>query len=158
MKIDVGNIFYIEATPKILLASFVLIFSYLIFSQLSYKNLTTEDTLITPNFKAPQEQVYSGLKIPIFGTYQDELSADMIKKSMIQLEIVGIIYGEDNNQSQVMIRTANGEDKIFKLHDKINDNIEIIKILQDRIIVKRNNVLESLHMPQNQLDYGYPEF
>lgn len=158
MNIELSNIFYRKITPKILIVINLSLIIVVLLTFNSHRNFTDLTNIPSPIIKINEHQVYSGLNAPIFGQFSSEISSnEIIQKSLLQLEIVGIIHSQDNKSSEVIIRMADGTDKTYKLNSKINNQLKIVKILPDSIIVRRNNVLESLHMPKDHLNYYDPK-
>ncbi|PWY57424.1 general secretion pathway protein GspC [Legionella qingyii] len=86
----------------------------------------------------------------LFGVYvSDNLST--IKKSMLNVTLVGILFANQINDSQVIIRSADGEENTYKLGDTIPGGAVIKRIMASGILVERNGTLESLSLPKNEL-------
>lgn len=86
----------------------------------------------------------------LFGVYvTNNLSS--IKKSMLNVSLVGILFSNNINESLVIIRSADGEENTYKLGDTIPGGAIIKRIMSSGILVERNSALESLILPKNEL-------
>ncbi|MDP3706443.1 MAG: type II secretion system protein N [Legionellaceae bacterium] len=99
----------------------------------------------------------AGLSIPLFGEYIPKQLDDLnIKRSTLNLHVVGILYSTRKNDSQVIIRTSDGEEKAFKMGDAIPGGAILKQISTDGVLVKHDGVLESLSLPKNELIFDAP--
>ncbi|KTC88483.1 type II secretion system protein N [Legionella cincinnatiensis] len=86
----------------------------------------------------------------LFGVYvSNNLSS--IKKSMLNVTLVGILFANKINDSQVIIRSANGDEKTYKIGDTVPGGAVIKRIMATGILVDRRGTLESLSLPKNEL-------
>ena len=97
----------------------------------------------------------SMLNSPLFGEYIPE-SLNEIQQSILNLQVVGIIFADNEQQSQVIIRLANEEEALFKVNDTLPGGAIIKKITKDGVLVLRNGMLESLSFPKNELTFEPP--
>lgn len=122
-----------------------------------YTNYKSVNKNLIVNFsdtKKPQIKNFKGLEQDFFGTYIPiELQNNEIKQSLLNLEIVGIIFSELENESEVIIKLENGKNKIFKTGQFLHSGIQINQIMPENIIVKRNGILESLSFPKQDLEF-----
>lgn len=86
----------------------------------------------------------------LFGVYVSNNLAS-IKKSMLNVTLVGIMFATPINESQVIIRSANGEEKTYKTGDTVPGGAVIKRIMATGILVDRRGTLESLSLPKNEL-------
>ncbi len=101
---------------------------------------------------AKQNSFDAILHSSLFGVYvSDNLSS--IKKSMLNVTLVGILFANKITDSQVIIRSANGEENTYKLGDTIPGGAVIKRIMASGILVERNGALESLSLPKNELTF-----
>ncbi|KTD72762.1 type II secretion system protein N [Legionella tucsonensis] len=99
---------------------------------------------------AKQNSFDAILHSSLFGVYvSNNLSS--IKKSMLNVTLVGILFANKIEDSQVIIRAANGEESTYKLGDTIPGGAVIKRIMAAGILVERNGALESLSLPKNEL-------
>ncbi len=98
-----------------------------------------------------------GLQMPFFGEHVPESLHDAnIKQSMLDLDVVGILFADNEQNSQVIIRTAGGQDKIFSVGDSLPGGVIIKRITPEGVLVGRNGSLESLSFPKNELIFEPP--
>ncbi len=101
---------------------------------------------------APQNSLDSLLHSSLFGVYvSNDLNSENVKKSMLNITLVGILLGNTSENSQVIIRSANGEEKNYKVNDKIPGGALVKKIMAGGILVEHNGTLESVSLPKNEL-------
>lgn len=90
------------------------------------------------------------LKASLFGLYLDEAH---VKKSMLNVTLVGILFAEPVEESQVIIRLASGDEKVYKVGDDLPGEVTLKRILADGILVERLGVLESISLPKESLNF-----
>ncbi|STY28700.1 general secretion pathway protein C [Legionella wadsworthii] len=90
------------------------------------------------------------LNSSLFGVYVSN-NLSTVKKSMLNVTLVGILFGNNLNDSQVIIRSADGEENTYKIGDTIPGGAVIKRIMASGILVERNGALESLSFPKNEL-------
>jgi general secretion pathway protein C len=94
------------------------------------------------------------LKASLFGIYvSNDLNEDTVKKSMLNVTLVGILFADKIADSQVIIRSASGEEKTYRIGDTIPGDAVIKRITASGILVKRNGALERLSLPTNELTF-----
>ncbi|MDI1351663.1 MAG: type II secretion system protein N, partial [bacterium] len=76
-----------------------------------------------------------------------------VKKSRLNLTLVGILLGDKMEDSQVIIRSADGEEQTYRIEDKIPGGALIKRIMAGGVLVERNGALESLSLPKNDLTF-----
>ncbi|RUQ81001.1 type II secretion system protein N [Legionella septentrionalis] len=97
------------------------------------------------------------VRASLFGEYVPENLDDAhIKQSMLNLTIVGIIFAEDERHSQVIIRTASGQEQVYGIGDAIPGGVIIKRITSEGVVVRRDGTLESLSLPKNELIFEPP--
>lgn len=102
--------------------------------------------------KTSQETIKKSLNIDLFGKYISNQLGDVnIRPSILDLTIIGIMFSEDKNNSQVLLRFANGVERIFKIGDTIPGGAKILHISAEGIVVSRDGNLESLNLPKDEL-------
>ncbi len=93
----------------------------------------------------------------LFGDYVPVSMADeTIKQSMLDVDIVGIMYSTDPENSQVLLRAGGGGEKSYQVGDTLPGGAVIKRIGQDGIVVLHNGTLESLSLPKNELRFEEP--
>lgn len=93
----------------------------------------------------------------LFGTYVPvNLSVAEIKQSMLDLEVVGILFSGNEKDSQVIIRAAGGEEKAYIIGDSLPGGAILKRISEKSVVVLHNGSLESLSLPKNELLFEGP--
>lgn len=93
----------------------------------------------------------------LFGDYVPaNLSDTEIKKSMLDVEVVGIMFSDKEKDSQVIIRANNGEEKYYVVGDTLPGGAVIKHISTQGVVVLHNGSLESLSLPKNELLFEKP--
>lgn len=101
---------------------------------------------------SPKNSLDALLQSSLFGVYvSNDLNSGNVKKSMLNITLVGILLGHSSETSQVIIRMANGDEKNYKVNDKIPGGALIKKIMLDGILVDHNGSLESVSLPKTEL-------
>lgn len=92
---------------------------------------------------------------PLFGDYVPPLAEANIKESTLNVEIVGIMYSLNAEESQVLIEEENSE-HIYTVGDTLPGGAVIKRIDENEIVVLYNGSLESLSLPKNNLIFNKP--
>lgn len=112
------------------------------------------------NFSSPnlidgtsnRESIKKSLNFEIFGKYIPKQLGDAnIRPSILDLKVIGVMFSENEKKSQVLIRFANGFERIFNIGDVIPGGGKIVHIYTDGIIVNRDGDLERLNLPKDEL-------
>ncbi|MFA6302423.1 MAG: type II secretion system protein N [Legionella sp.] len=104
-----------------------------------------------PVVKKSESEPYV-LNSSLFGAYvPDNLNENSVKKSMLNITVVGILYSNKDKDSQVLLRSANGQEKMYKIGDILPGGVKIERITAGGVLVERNGNLESLSLPKNDL-------
>ncbi|GGI81226.1 type II secretion system protein N [Legionella impletisoli] len=94
-------------------------------------------------------------KATFFGEYVPEhLEGSNIKQSRLNLTVVGVVYAEDEARSQVIIRSANGQEQVYQVGDQLPGGGIIKRITPNGVLVSRQGSLESLSLPKNELIFA----
>lgn len=93
----------------------------------------------------------------LFGVYVPvNLSDSDIKESMLDVQVVGIMYSSKNSESQVVLKVAGGKEKNYVVGDSLAGGAIIKRITKEGVVVLHNGVLESLNLPKNKLIFDAP--
>ncbi len=124
------------------------------------------DALTTP-LKAPvleQSVAVKETKEPLaiqvhfFGDYvPDDVSAAGVKRSSLNISVVGILFASDEKKSHVMLELPGHQVKVFAVGDKVLGEAVIKRITADGILLMHDGVMESLSLPKNELLFSPPE-
>lgn len=150
--------------PKKLAASVVFLLAFFAFVwEIVYGFRSTEQVKINnlpakiaapPNTIQPNSPLFTGA---LFGDYVPaNLSDAEIKQSMLDVQVVGIMFSDKEENSQVIIRTNNGEEKYYVVGDTLPGGAVIKHISAQGVVVLHNGALESLSLPKNELIFDGP--
>ncbi len=93
----------------------------------------------------------------LFGTYiPANLSEADIKQSMLDLRVLGILFADKEEDSQVIISSAGGVEKYYLIGDSLPGGAVIKHITAESVVVLHNGTLESLSLPKNELIFNPP--
>jgi len=93
----------------------------------------------------------------LFGEYlPPDLDESAIKQTMLNVELLGIMYAEKIEASQVIIRSAGGEERNYRLGDTIPGGAVIKRILVDGILLEYQGTLERFSLPKHELNFEPP--
>jgi general secretion pathway protein C len=157
MKYDLHFLFSQKYTQWFVVG-FIVLFSLLIvyeYSTLFFSSGTVQT--IPKNNESMQvikkdDSMNALLSSSLFGVYVSNNLTE-IKKSMLNVTLVGILFANTLHDSQVIIRSANGEEKNYKLGDEIPGGAIIKRILANGILVEHEGNIESLTLPKNDLTF-----
>jgi general secretion pathway protein C len=156
MKLDI-HYFLSSKHAKWLIISLIFFFSLLTlteFISLFWISFTPqasseEEHLVAPTQKNSFDSILSA---SLFGVYvANDLDGDNVKKSTLNISLVGILLESSPDESQVIIRSANGEEQNYKVDDKIPGGALIKRIMSGGILVEHEGNLERVSLPKNEL-------
>ncbi|CEG56406.1 type II secretion system protein N [Legionella fallonii] len=143
---------------KWIVIGFISLFSLLIVFEYSKLVFPVGVTSIAPGAntlsgnKTKEDTSNYILNSSLFGVYvPNDLNEGNVKKSMLNVTLVGILLGDVSKESQVIIRASGGEENTYRIGDKIPGGAVIKRIMAHGILVERNGALESLSLPKNDL-------
>jgi general secretion pathway protein C len=93
--------------------------------------------------------------VSLFGVYVPVNLSD-IKKSQLDLKVVGILYSPILEDSAVMIAATGTLEHSYKVGDTLPGGATIKKISASNVIILHNGALESLSLPKNPLHLEAP--
>ncbi|GEM_PF-1778296 len=94
---------------------------------------------------------------PLFGDYvPSNLDAAGIRQSMLNLKVVGIVFAENENDSQVILQQENGQEYFFRVGDELPGGGVIKRITIEGVLVLRAGDLERLSLPRDELNFEAP--
>ncbi|MGC1183086.1 type II secretion system protein N [Legionella sp.] len=101
-----------------------------------------------------QDSFNAILTSSLFGVYvSNDLNVRSVKQSLLNVTLVGILFSGNIDDSQVIIRYANAEEKTYGLGDTIPGDALIKRIMATGVLVERQGALESLSLPQDVLTF-----
>lgn len=97
-------------------------------------------------------------KVHLFGHYIPvDLSVRKIKQSVLDVQVVGILFSNEASQNKVILRWRDGQENTYSVGDTLLDGVVVKKILANEIVVLHQGALESLSLPKNPLNFqGLP--
>ena len=150
--------------PKKLVATIILGLAFLAFcweiisafranEQITIVNRPTKVTSVLERLRADSPL----FKTALFGHYVPvNLSDAEIKQSMLDVQVVGILFSGKENDSQVILRTGHGEEKYYLIGDSLPGGAVIKRISERGVVVLHNGSLESLSLSKNELTFDVP--
>ncbi len=103
------------------------------------------------NMELTQLETSSAATMPqsnLFGTVaQETASVSQLSQEIEKLQLKGIIYASDANETKVII-SQDGSERAYKQGDVIFADISLSELFPDKIIVKRNNQTETMYLKQ----------
>ena len=159
MKFDIHYLFSAKYAKWIIISlislfSLLIIFEYMnFFFPLAHTPVLSDSNKNLPT-KTKSDSADYILNSSLFGVYvPNDLNEDNVKKSMLNVTLVGILLGDKTEESQVIIRSAGGEENTYKIGDKIPGGAIIKRIMAGGVLAERNGALESLSLPKNDLTF-----
>lgn len=141
----------------VVILAFVLVLSFITYQIISFyqfihHKLVTNSTAVTvkPKFKESK----SVLAVSLFGEYLP--NSDSIKASSLDLKVVGISFSGKSESSQVIIQSANGEERVYFAGDKLPGGAEIRKINKNHVVISYNGELQRLNLLNSSLKFEKP--
>ncbi len=156
MKLEIHYL-YIAKYAKWIIISLISFFTLLILFEWTSLFISPIDSTVST---APT-QVPTGpknglaenvLSASLFGVYVPN-NLNNVKKSMLDVTLFGILLSNNTNDSQVIIGSASGDERSYKIGDQIPGGAVIKRITGDGVLVERNGALESLSLPKNDLTF-----
>jgi general secretion pathway protein C len=157
MKFDFHYLLLAKYAQWVLM-SLIILFSTLILiecSSLRFSGVSPSSTHEKKSLLFIKEERFDFIQnASLFGVYvPNDLNEKSVKKSMLNVTLVGILLADKANESQVIIRFSNGYEKTYKIGDSIPGEAIIKRIMAHGILVEHQGVLESLSLPKNELTF-----
>lgn len=118
----------------------------------STKTPSVSTSTVNDSNKKNQQGFENILNSSLFGIYVPN-DLNSVKKSMLDVTLVGILLANNIDDSQVIIGSASGEERPYRVGDKIPGGALIKRITASGVLVERNGALESLSLPKNDLTF-----
>lgn len=91
---------------------------------------------------------------PLFGEYVPKnLNAADVQESMINFKVVGILYAEREEDSEVILQKPSGQEHFYHVGDKLPDDSLIKRITTEGVLILREGKLERLSLPKEGLQF-----
>ncbi|KGP64134.1 general secretion pathway protein GspC [Legionella norrlandica] len=159
MKLDIHFLFSAHYAKWIIIGLISLLSILIIFEWATLFYPITSAPLTQTLDSKPVASIKQGhvnyiLNASLFGVYVPaDLNEDNVKESLLNVTLVGILFADKMEESQVIIRSASGEEKTYNIGDKIPGGAIIKRIMPSGVLVERNGTLESLSLPKNDLTF-----
>lgn len=150
--------------PKKLAASVIFVLATLAFLWEIISGFSANEELkaVTKTQSLSNKQEPLGPQSPLFTTalFGDYVPANLseadIKQSMLDVQIVGIMFAGKEAESQVVLRIGSGKEENYVVGDKLPGGAVIKRISPQGVVVLHNGALESLSLPKNELIFDAP--
>lgn len=76
-------------------------------------------------------------------------------ETRLQLELHGVFLATADDNSSAIVAERNREGKLFFVGDRMPGNAELVRVLQDRIVLRRGGTLETLRFPEPSAARGF---
>lgn len=86
----------------------------------------------------------------LFGTARVEPVAAPVKESTLSLKLVASYVGGKKGRSAAVIASNENNHKLYYQGDKLMPGVELVTVQARRVLIKRNGVLESVTLEENQ--------
>ena len=114
-------------------------------------------TIVIKRAESTEQNLKNALLLPIFGEYVPNNLKDLeIKRSNLNLKLVGILFSKEEAHSQVIIKALGEREQTYKIGDTVPGGAVIKRITVDGLLLLRKGVLESLSLPKNELIFAPP--
>ncbi|MCA0403642.1 MAG: general secretion pathway protein GspC [Proteobacteria bacterium] len=134
------------------LASFALILELVSFLRFFTKDKIIEASEPIVHLKplTPQSSLFSSA---LFGNYvPKDLSKAVIKESMLNFKLMGVLYSATKNESQAIISDGNNE-RYYFIGDTLPGGAVIKAIRKNSVVVLYDGTLESISLQKNKLEF-----
>lgn len=157
MKLDLHSVFTTHYAKGIILSLIALMLMLLLLSWGSFffsANPMSQQRPVIASQDASKKNDLSHaiLTASLFGVYVPN-DLNKVKKSMLNVTLVGILLANKVEDSQVIIKASGGEEKTYTAGDTLPGGVIIKKITATGVLVERNGTLESLSLPKNDLTF-----
>lgn len=110
--------------------------------------------------KGPKPEVvkqHVAIKVSLFGDYvPQDVSAAGVKRSSLDISVVGISFASDEKKSHVMLELPGHQVKLFGVGDMVPGGAMIKRITPEGILLLHDGGMESLSLPKNELQFSPP--
>lgn len=113
----------------------------------------------SPRTAAIERQVASARDIAAMDLFGRADSADVTAvdapETRLQLELQGVFLGTTDGTSSAIVAERNRDGRLFFVGDRMPGNAELVRVLQDRIVLRRGGALETLRFPEAGAARGF---
>lgn len=112
-----------------------------------------------PRSVAVERQVASARDIAAMELFGRASSADIAAldapETRLQLELQGVFLGNGDGTSSAIVAERNQDGRLFFIGDRMPGNAELVRVLEDRIVLRRSGALETLRFPEAGAARGF---
>ncbi|MCC5887366.1 MAG: hypothetical protein JJT88_13110 [Gammaproteobacteria bacterium] len=158
-----------DAIPDILITPLKVLLAILIAWTLAdgvWFFLGGAETDVTTPASSPQRavavdrQVASARDIAAMDLFgRADSSADVVAvdapETRLQLELQGVFLGTADGTSSAIVAERNRDGRLFFVGDRMPGNAELVRVLEDRIVLRRGGALETLRFPEASAARGF---
>lgn len=76
-------------------------------------------------------------------------------ETRLQLELQGVFLGNGDGTSSAIVAERNRDGRLFFIGDRMPGNAELVRVLEDRIVLRRSGALETLRFPEAGAARGF---
>lgn len=113
----------------------------------------------TPVTTVAQREVASAREIAaldLFGRAESaEIAAVDAPETRLQLELQGVFLGTGEGTSSAIVAERNRDGRLFFVGDRLPGNAELLRVLEDRIVLRRGTSMETLRFPEAGAARGF---
>ena len=102
--------------------------------------------------KSPKIHPNSLTKYPIFGDYIIVEDTNDIPNTLLNISLVGTMLSSNPNDSSALIKVGAADEKLYFIQDKLPGGATLIRVLENAILIRRNNQIEQLSLPKDKLN------
>ncbi len=84
-----------------------------------------------------------------------EVAALDAPETRLQLELQGVFLGTLDGTSSAIVAERNRDGRLFFIGDRMPGNAELVRVLEDRIVLRRGGALETLRFPEAGAARGF---
>ena len=160
MLVDVKTVLSRPIVPQLICVLWIfLALEQIIHSVMSHSSL--EQSLTRPHRSSPQvEEAHASIHeiwhVPLFGDYVPQHIGEDIKQSMLHLKVVGILFAHKEQMSHVLIQTADGHQRLFRVGDTLPGGAVLKRITSDAVLIRSHGELERLSFSKQSLPFEPP--
>lgn len=158
MHLDIRKIMMLPWIPKVICGVLALGLSWQlstgVYTMLHPISLVPGDhsmPIVNP-IKSTQKILRVILQSALFGEYiPNNLNDQQVKQSSLNMEVIGVLFGKSPQESQVIIRSADGEENVYLVGDALPGGVKVKRITPEGVLFEHEGALESLSLPKNEL-------
>jgi len=84
-----------------------------------------------------------------------EVAALDAPETRLQLELQGVFLGNGDDTSSAIVAERNRDGRLVFIGDRMPGNAELVRVLEDRIVLRRGGALETLRFPEAGAARGF---